>query len=119
MHTIELKLLGQHPQGGFLLTINRQNVFRRHVGLEQVGRAKNVTASGLEQFAVAANFGGQCVGRSGPQQLRDRDSWQVALQHFQKCVSRNDLHIAKLAQWQQVLFVTGHDAICVGSDCAF
>lgn len=37
--------------------INRQNVFRRHIGLEQVGRAKDVTATGPGQLAVTSGLG--------------------------------------------------------------
>lgn len=66
---VEPNLLRHRAKHRVLPTINRQNVFRRHLGLEQVGRAEDVTATVPEQFAEAPDLGGHLVGCAVRQQV--------------------------------------------------
>ena len=69
VRAVEINPLRSRAQRRVLRAVDRQNVFRRHIGLEQVGRAKDVTAAGPEYFAVAAGLSGHFVGRAMRQQM--------------------------------------------------
>ena len=71
-----LNLLHHRAGSRVLRAIDGQNVFRQHIGLEQVGRTKNVTAARPNQFAVASRLGRRRVRRAVWRP--DRDNWKLA-----------------------------------------